>query len=245
MITRTGKVARFPTAIRELLNQKLREGLDANAILPWLNSLPEVKSVLAEQFAGLPVNEMNLSSWRTGGFKDWLRRREALEFLESISEAPPPGSDTEAGPPPEYFARYQIHKLMRWLVTQYAAAAARIATLEDTEERWVRLRQLCADMSKLTSVDLNAESLRLESERLDLAHARVSHNLFCLDRPYVPPTASRVMAGTLVSGSKRPAQQAAAQRLNQPGPSSNSGPVKPDKATQPAEQPKIKPNQSK
>jgi hypothetical protein len=179
MSTRNGKIARCPNSIREQLNLKLRDGLEAAAILPWLNSLPEVQSILTEKFAGLPVNEVNLSAWRTGGYQDWLRRREAHEFIATLDEAeaeadaPPSDAPDEHEAPVNRLARKPLHKLMRWLVTQYAAEAAQLATMENSEERWTRLRQLSADLSHLAGADLKTESLRLQHERLELARLKV------------------------------------------------------------------------
>lgn len=75
---RIGKIARLPDAIRQEINQRLADGHRGPTILAWLNSLPAVKEVLARDFDGRPINQQNLSAWRTGGYREWNFRREIL-----------------------------------------------------------------------------------------------------------------------------------------------------------------------
>ena len=67
MKTRTGKIARLPKVIREELNVRLENGESGKELLAWLNGLPEVQKVIAEQFGGKVVRKQNLSDWRQGG----------------------------------------------------------------------------------------------------------------------------------------------------------------------------------
>jgi hypothetical protein len=82
---RQGKIARLPAAIREEVNQRLHDGQTGSQILPWLHSLPEVLRVLDELFKEEPITPQNLSEWRTGGYQDWLRQRERVENLKTLS----------------------------------------------------------------------------------------------------------------------------------------------------------------
>jgi hypothetical protein len=79
---RIGKIARLPHNLREQLNLKLHDGLPAKSILPWLNSLPEVKTILAVGFENRPISKQNLSEWKHGGFRDWLLQYHAAHFLQ-------------------------------------------------------------------------------------------------------------------------------------------------------------------
>jgi len=65
-MTRRGKIARLPLAIREMVNRRLENGVEGKQIVGWLNSLPKVRALLAAEFDGQPVNEPNLSHWKTG-----------------------------------------------------------------------------------------------------------------------------------------------------------------------------------
>src|SRR5712671_5539225 len=53
---RTGKIARLPHLVREELDQRLANGARTDALLAWLNGLPEAQTVLREQFGGRSVN---------------------------------------------------------------------------------------------------------------------------------------------------------------------------------------------
>jgi len=84
IISRIGKIARLPHSLREQLNLKLHDGLPAKSILPWLNSLPEVKAILATDFDNRPISKQNLSEWKQGGHRDWLLQYHAAHFLQFI-----------------------------------------------------------------------------------------------------------------------------------------------------------------
>jgi hypothetical protein len=81
-----GKIARFPKEIRDQLNRRLENGDLASEILPWLNELSPVKTVLARHFAGASVTEQNLTNWRQGGFQRWLKKQEPLAAIQELSE---------------------------------------------------------------------------------------------------------------------------------------------------------------
>jgi hypothetical protein len=83
---RHGKIARLPLGIRTELNQRLREGEPGTDLVAWLNSLPEVKQVMKEHFAGAEVNEVNLCRWREGGYQDWLQEELAKEGGLSLAQ---------------------------------------------------------------------------------------------------------------------------------------------------------------
>jgi len=70
-MTRNGKIARLPNAIRNELNERLLDGERAVTLVAWLNGLPQVQAVMREVFEGRPVTEDNLSQWRNGGYLAW------------------------------------------------------------------------------------------------------------------------------------------------------------------------------
>ena len=84
---RRGKIARLPHALREALNERLRNNPPAVEILAWLNALPEVREVLAKYFNGSPISEDNLSQWRHGGYVGWLENQKATNAAFILSEA--------------------------------------------------------------------------------------------------------------------------------------------------------------
>ena len=154
-----GKIARLPHSLREQLNQRLLDGQTSKTILPWLNALPEVKTLLAAEFASQPINRQNLFAWKKGGFRDWLIRRDSLEFIQNLENDEALG----AQPLTSNFA----DKLARWLTLQYAAAT-RSATAENPKAQWNRLREFCADICRLRRGDLYSQLLQTKRDWLAL-----------------------------------------------------------------------------
>jgi hypothetical protein len=66
---RTGKIARLPQDLRELLNLMLRDGAPYSSII--------------QKFAqrGHQLNFDNLSRWHAGGYQDWLHEQAWLEEM--------------------------------------------------------------------------------------------------------------------------------------------------------------------
>ena len=60
--SRIGRIARLPHSVREQLNLKLHDGVPAKSILPWLNSLTEVKAILAADFENRPTDARRVSA---------------------------------------------------------------------------------------------------------------------------------------------------------------------------------------
>ena len=86
MHTHKGKIGRLPAAIREQLNQRLLDGQTGAMVLPWLNSLTAVQTLLAARFNGEPVNDQNLTNWRTGGYAQWQKQQERRAVVQELAE---------------------------------------------------------------------------------------------------------------------------------------------------------------
>lgn len=155
-MSRKGKIARLPLAIREELNRRLLEGQSGSKILPWLNELPEVKAALEEDFEGLAVRDQNLSEWRKGGFAEWLTRREKLDTTRELAQ----------------FAA-ELTKAGNGSLSDGAAAIAAGKLLEvleglgDEKPTPETLDALTLALSRLRAGDHVAEKLRLTTLRLD------------------------------------------------------------------------------
>jgi hypothetical protein len=163
-MTRTGKIARLPISIRDQLNRRLLDNEPGPSILDWLNSLSEVQALLAAEFASQPVSPANLSQWKNGGYRDWLTRRDALALAHDLEDKEALGDDSLAG----IFA----DKLARWLSLHYASVALRTLAAEDPDNdpdtRQRRLRQLCADVTRLQRQGHEAQRIGLERERIQI-----------------------------------------------------------------------------
>jgi hypothetical protein len=164
--TRNGKIARLSRELREQLNRRLDDGEEGQRLVEWLNTLPEVQRVLADQFGGRPISEQNLSEWRQGGFTDWLRHQEAGERVRRLTERAQALDDAADG--------VEVSdRLTSVLAAELAAAADTL--LEDTtdpKERWQRLRELLEELRHLRYADHNSLRVRMEEERWDLEFAR-------------------------------------------------------------------------
>lgn len=118
-ITRNGKIARLPRAVRYELNRRLHDGEQGKKLVTWLNALPEVQAIAAVEFGGRAIRAQNLSEWKQGGYRDWLAQQEALEMAERRgedaaewnAEGRPPVTDT----------------LARWVAGRYTLATRLVA----------------------------------------------------------------------------------------------------------------------
>ena len=166
-MTRTGKIARLPHTIREQLNRRLPDGELGKPILQWLNSLPEVKALLDEHFAGRPITKGNLTEWKNGGYRDWLVRLDARDLAQSIQNENEPADSSFTDGLPE--------QLAHWVALQYAATARALLAAESKPlARWSRLREISTDVSRLLRGHLWTERISLERERFDAHEQRLA-----------------------------------------------------------------------
>jgi hypothetical protein len=71
---RTGKVARLPKVIRDQINVMIQDGVPYLKIIETLGAHTEA------------LTENNLSTWKTGGYLDWLREQQLAKIIESKHE---------------------------------------------------------------------------------------------------------------------------------------------------------------
>src|SRR5271166_6272608 len=132
-MSRVGKIARLPEQIREQINLRLENGEEGRDIVTWLNSLEEVKAVLAEKFEGCPINDGNLSEWKLGGFRDWQERRNALAEARRVMaeglELAQTGNKALAD------------NLAAWMLGRYAVATRKLLENGADAEGWKLTRE--------------------------------------------------------------------------------------------------------
>src|SRR6266567_99526 len=163
--TRTGKIARLPRAIRHQLNQRLADGQPGNQLVHWLNHLPQVRQCLAEQFAGRPISEQNLSEWKAGGYLEWLNRQDTLDQARELAaDADDLRSAAETA---------GQHRLSDHLATILAARYARLLNnwngevTEALEHQLRLLHALNQDIASLRRGDHYHDRLDLQRQRLE------------------------------------------------------------------------------
>jgi hypothetical protein len=81
-----GKIGSLPAHLREEVNRRLHDGQTAREICDWLNAEPRVLEILDQRWNEQPITAQNLSEWRAGGYKIWLKSRERSENLRALSE---------------------------------------------------------------------------------------------------------------------------------------------------------------
>ena len=158
-MSRTGKIARLPRAIREQLNRRLDDGESAVEAAAWLNALPAVREVLKKEFAERPINEQNLTEWKQGGFGDWQKQQEALALARELTvNADELIKSADAS---------LADKMSPLLVARYMAIIQNMAAIAGgAADDWKVLRELCSDIVALRKGDHSAERLKIERERL-------------------------------------------------------------------------------
>src|SRR5713101_4739162 len=196
-MSRFGKIARLPLDIREQLNRRLQDGEIGKELVVWLNSVPEVQAILKAEFGDRPVNEPNLSDWRTGGYEDWLVHQDTMgQVNQLVANAKELGGACDT-PLSELLATC--------LAARYAVELGRLTgprrpregtrptaeaegdggrDLEGRDSRLKaafpereaegkgggdleRLRKICRDVLALRRLDLAAQRLRIEREAAD------------------------------------------------------------------------------
>jgi hypothetical protein len=170
-MARIGKIARLPRDLRSTLNSRLQDGEEGKKILHWLNALPPVKQVLAENFGGRPINEQNLSDWRRGGYEEWLAHQDILVQAQELAAN---RKELEAAAP----GRSLTDHLGDAVSFRYGAIlAAQGLEFDDTARQQLRiLGRLCQAVVKLRRSEQNAARLKIESERWDLARQQLEED---------------------------------------------------------------------
>jgi hypothetical protein len=163
-MSRIGKIARLPQPVREQVNRRLQDGENGRDLLAWLNSVDEVKTVLAQGFEGHEITDSNLSDWRLGGYRDWEAQQFALaETQRLVSE----GMELD-----KVGDKVLADKLAAWLLGRYAVATRRLIENENDPAAWKLLREVCHDLVALRRGDHFAEWLRIDREKLELHRQR-------------------------------------------------------------------------
>ena len=183
-MSRIGKIARLPVQLREQVNQRLQDGENGRDLLLWLNSVEEVKTVLANGFGGREITDSNLSDWRLGGYRDWEAQQFALDEARRVV-----AEGKELG---EIGHKALADNLAVWLTGRYIVATRQLLDKGDHPEAWKMLREMCQDVVALRRGDHGAEWLRLDRERLKLlrqknARERKKEKLEVEEDPPLPP----------------------------------------------------------
>jgi hypothetical protein len=83
--SRTGKIARLPKSLRDVLNLMLQDGATYNQIRAAIAKAIE-RTPLPEGEKAPDLNDQNIQAWREGGYQDWLGENERLNDMRMKRE---------------------------------------------------------------------------------------------------------------------------------------------------------------
>ena len=194
MITRISKIARLPKPIRDELNHRLEGGQIGRTILPWLNALPETKTIMAEFFGGNSVTHQNLSEWRHGGYQDWLQHQHRLEWYDRFSE-----NETELA---EHDGCGDTFDAMsRLFLAGIGQNLAAIENLKIPQERFLRMENLTREFTRLQNAYNYSRRVQLD---FDKYNAQFEPEPEPLGAPCCPPEPSSRLTAPTTSVSLTP-----------------------------------------
>ena len=165
-MTRLGKIARLPRAVREELNRRLADGEMGKELVEWLNALPEVQEVLRAQFGGRALTEQNLSVWKQGGFEDWQRHEEAQAWAGLLAEE---SDDLER----ESGKMRLADRAAVPVVVALGRLLQQAATSGDAAEQRKAVLGVAQQLAQLRRGNHAAERVRLEAERWEASQEEV------------------------------------------------------------------------
>lgn len=85
-MARKGKIARLPDAIREMINERIRDGIPFEVIAGEINARPEVTEALQPHFKNPTIMVGNLSEWKLGGFQEWQAEKTKAKAAQTPTE---------------------------------------------------------------------------------------------------------------------------------------------------------------
>jgi hypothetical protein len=161
MMTHVGKIGRLAKVRREELGRRIEDGQPGKELVKWLNSLPDVRAVLAEKFGGRAISESNLTVWKGSGHLQWLWREEAREGTKELI-ADSNRLDDEAE---DWSLGERLGTVMA--AAMNGLAMALLSEEPDRKKRWKHFREVHREVSRLRRDDYRAKRLVLEQERWD------------------------------------------------------------------------------
>lgn len=175
-MTRNGKIARLPKAIRERLNQQILDGVPGKDLVRWLNGMNEVVDILVQQFNTDRITEQNLSEWKQGGYQDWLKHQERRDWVRRLSdEAEDVAEDSGLMPWMERVgALFEIvlGKVVEQKLDEPAKTPEEISELISLSRELARHRQLSQEAARLKADLVKKQHEKTQDKDDQIEHAR-------------------------------------------------------------------------
>lgn len=164
------KIGRLPFAVRNELNERIRDGAQGAELLDWLNGLKETKKVLREMgsasgraASAAAINAQNLTDWRSSGYKDWLDDQKDADRIRRLAEVSQTIATAAGGNAAGVACNIATAKIMD------ALEAADDDMIADLSKALVALR---AGENAAQKVALAEEKNALAKEQLSLSRAK-------------------------------------------------------------------------
>lgn len=165
---RTGKIARLPLEIREELNRRIEKGETGVRLVNWLNKLPGVKDALKTHFDGRPINEVNLTEWRSGGYVEWQAQEATLalarEFKANGQKLAALGGNELTECLKNAVAAHYAALLQGWDGVMTDEMRAQLRGLKGLSREVARLRRSDREFEQMK---INREALELERQKTE------------------------------------------------------------------------------
>jgi len=156
------KIGRLPFAIRNELNERIRDGAQGAELIDWLNGQKETKRILREMKSG-PVNAQNLTDWRSSGYKDWLDDQKDADRIRRLAEVSQTIASAAGGNAAGVACNIATAKIMD------ALEAADDEMIADLAKALVHLR---SSENAAQKVALAEEKNAIAKEQLELSRAK-------------------------------------------------------------------------
>ena len=156
------KIGRLPFAIRNELNERIRDSAQGPELLEWLNGLKEMRKILREMKSA-PVNAQNLTDWRDSGYKHWLEDQNDADRIRRLAEVSQTLATAAGGNVAGVGCSIATAKIMD------ALEAADDDKIADLAKALVQLR---SSENAAQKVALAEEKNAIQKEQLELSRAK-------------------------------------------------------------------------
>ena len=156
------KIGRLPFAVRNELNERIRDGAQGAEILDWLNGLKETRKILRE-LKSAPINAQNLTDWRSSGYRDWLDDQDRADRIRRLAEVSQTLATAAGGNAAGVGCNIATAKIMDILEAADEDQVADLATA---------LVKLRASENAAQKVALAEEKNAIQKEQLELSRAK-------------------------------------------------------------------------
>lgn len=156
------KIGRLPFALRNELNERIRDGEVGTKLVAWLNSTKEFKAVQKAEKCE-PINAQNLTEWRGAGYKAWLADQDKSAWLRGATDLALMIAQQTGGSAADIGTQIAAGQMVNLL------ESADEETLPELAKALAKIR---SEETKAKKVGLDAEKNTLDRERLNLDTAK-------------------------------------------------------------------------